>query len=47
MDTVDKLPLNFNILYEIVERDSMLRDINFEDENCIECLLCDSHDQRV
>ena len=47
IDSVDKLPLNFNILYEIVERDSILRDINFEDEEIIDCLLCDKHDQRV
>lgn len=47
VESVDKLPLNFNILYEIVERDSILRDINFEDEECIDCLLCDKHDQRV
>lgn len=44
VESVDKLPLNFNILYEIVERDYILRDINFEDEDCIECLLCDKHD---
>jgi hypothetical protein len=44
VESVDKLPLNFNILYEIVERDSILRDLNFEDEDCIECLLCDKHD---
>lgn len=47
MASVDKLPLNFNILYEIVERDSILRDINFEDEEVIDCLLCEKHDQRV
>ena len=47
VESVDKLPLNFNILYEIVERDYILRDINFEDEDCIECLLCEKHDQRV
>jgi hypothetical protein len=44
IESVDKLPLNFNILYEIVERDSILRDINFEDEDCIDCLLCEKHD---
>ena len=32
VDSIDKLPLNFNILYEIVERDPVLRDINFENE---------------
>ena len=47
VESVDKLPLNFNILYEIVERDYILRDINFEDESCIDCLLCEKHDQRV
>lgn len=47
IESVDKLPLNFNILYEIVERDHILRDINFEDEDCIDCLLCERHDQRV
>lgn len=47
VESVDKLPLNFNILYEIVERDSILRDINFEDEECIDCLLCEKHEQRV
>ena len=44
---VNKLPLNFNILYEIVERDSILRDINFEDEQCVDCLFCEKHEQRV
>lgn len=44
VESVDKLPLNFNILYEIVESDPILRNINFEDEDVIECLLCDTHD---
>jgi len=47
IETIDKLPLNFNILYEIVERDPILRDINFESEECLECLQCEKHDQRV
>jgi hypothetical protein len=47
VDSADRLPLNFNILYEIVERDHILRELNFEDEDCIECLLCERHDQRV
>ncbi len=47
VESVDKLPLNFNVLYEIVERDPILRDINFEDEECINSLLCDKHDGRV
>jgi hypothetical protein len=41
------LPLNFNILYELVERDPILRDINFENQECIDCLICEKHDQRV
>ena len=44
IETIDKLPLNFNILYEIVERDPILRDINFEDEECVDCLFCERHD---
>ena len=47
IDSIDKLPLNFNILYEIVERDPILRDINFEEESIIECLLCEKHQSRV
>ena len=47
IESADRLPLNFNILYEIVERDFRLRDLNFEDEDCIECLLCERHEQRV
>lgn len=30
VDTVDKLPLNFNILYEIVTQDSLLASVNFD-----------------
>lgn len=47
IETIDRLPLNFNILYEIVERDPILRDINFESKECLDCLLCEAHDQRV
>jgi hypothetical protein len=47
IETVDKLPLNFNILYEIVEREAILKDLNFEDEECVDSLLCEKHDQRV
>ena len=31
LDTVERLPLNINILYEIVEKDDLLRDLNFEE----------------
>lgn len=47
LDSADRLPLNFNILNEIVERDPVLRELNFEDEDCIECLLDPKHDNRV
>ena len=47
IDSVDRLPLNFNVLYEIVERDSFLKDINFESQECVDCLLCEAHDLRV
>lgn len=30
VDTVDKLPLNFNILYEIVTQDALLATVNFD-----------------
>jgi hypothetical protein len=47
IESVDRLPLNFNILYEIVERDAKLRNLNFEDDECIDCLLCTKHDERI
>ena len=36
VDSVDKLPLNFNILYEVVTRDPLLSSVNFE-----KCLQAD------
>jgi len=36
VDSVDKLPLNFNILYEVVTRDPLLSRVNFE-----KCLQAD------
>ena len=30
VDSVDKLPLNFNILYEVVTKDPLLSKVNFE-----------------
>lgn len=47
LESIDKLPLNFNILHEIVERDGNLRDLNFDDDDCLECLECVRHDQRI
>ena len=36
VDSVDKLPLNFNILYEVVTKDPLLSSVNFE-----KCLQAD------
>ena len=36
MEAVDKLPLNFNILYEVVTNDPLLASVNFE-----KCLQAD------
>ena len=36
VESVDKLPLNFNILYEVVTRDPLLSSVNFE-----KCLQAD------
>ena len=36
VESVDKLPLNFNILYEIVTKDPLLSNVNFE-----KCLQAD------
>jgi hypothetical protein len=30
IESVDKLPLNFNILYEVVTKDPLLANVNFE-----------------
>jgi hypothetical protein len=30
LDNVEKLPLNINILYEVVEKDPILKDISFD-----------------
>lgn len=30
VESVDKLPLNFNILYEVVTKDALLANVNFE-----------------
>ena len=36
VESVDKLPLNFNILYEVVTNDPLLASVNFE-----KCLQAD------
>lgn len=52
LETVEKLPLNINILYEVVEKDPILKDVTFdlegeEDEEEIEDKLCEMHKDRV
>jgi len=43
LETVEKLPLNINILYEVVQRDKVLSAISFDEEsfdNDLEEKLC-------
>lgn len=48
LDTVERLPLNINVLYEVVERDPILKDISFDqDESDIESKLCEDHLHRI
>ena len=47
LESVERLPLNINILYEVVERDSLLHSIDFDDEEELEGKLCNKHQQRV
>ena len=56
IDSVDKLPPNFNILYEIVTQDPLLANVNFdkclqvEDLNAHEDIIpymCQKHEQRI
>lgn len=56
VDSVDKLPLNFNILYEIVTQDPLLANVNFDKCLQVEDLsahadilpyMCQKHEQRI
>ena len=52
LETVEKLPLNINILYEIVEKDPILKDTTFdlegeEDEEELEEKLWEMHSDRI
>lgn len=51
LETVERLPLNINILYEVVEKDPILQDVNFdfddEDDDDMEEKLCADHTDRV
>jgi hypothetical protein len=43
LESVEKLPLNINILYEVVQRDHILSEANFDEEsleNEIDSKLC-------
>lgn len=42
VDSVDKLPLNFNILYEIVTQDPLLANVNFD--KCLQAEDLSAHD---
>ena len=44
LESVERLPLNINILYEVVERDPILSKINFEEDDSqedLEAKLCE------
>lgn len=45
LESVEKLPLNINILYEVVEKDPILKTIEFDedDEEDLETKVCDNH----
>jgi RING-type zinc-finger len=49
LESVERLPLNINVLYEVVERDPVLNNIDFDEEDpeCMEGKLCEKHQQRV
>ena len=49
LESAERLPLNINILYEVVERDPLLSLIDFDDESPegMESKLCMPHNQRI
>ena len=48
LETVEKLPLNINILFEIVENDKLLANIQFfDDDEDDEEKLCSKHPERI
>ena len=49
LETVDKLPLNINILYEVVECDPILSTVDFDEESSqsLEEQVCNVHEQRI
>ena len=49
LETPERLPLNINILYEVVECDPLLSQIDFDDESpeAIQDKLCGPHNDRI
>ena len=51
LESPERLPLNINILYDVVEKDSVLAKTNFdfddEDEDMMSPKLCTEHPERV
>lgn len=51
LESAERLPLNINILYEVVEKDPILSKVNFdfdeEDDEQLAEKLCDNHQERV
>lgn len=49
LETPERLPLNINILYEVVENDPLLSQIDFDDESpeAIADKLCGPHNDRI
>lgn len=51
LESAERLPLNINILYEIVDKDKVLKGVNFdyieEDEEALEEKICEKHEERV
>lgn len=51
LESAERLPLNINILYEVVEKDPILSKTNFdfddEDEDTLAEKLCENHTERV
>ena len=49
LESVERLPLNMNILYEIIEKDEILSKVEFDFDNDEEMneKLCSEHEDRV
>ena len=49
LESVERLPLNMNILYEIIEKDEILSQVefDFEDDDEMANKLCAEHEDRV